>query len=160
MGLGAVDSEIIWKPVSEITCQKTQHVILQDRHAQQSVYHDSDAARLLPQSVHITSLQTAECSFCSCSLVSKAQLPSFLGVLAAASPKQPKFRYVHQFPSLLGWISMIPIWSKPMGTGNGLSLIQLAHSNACTPQLHTPSAEFYDSTICFLGQTYNTNTHQ
>lgn len=93
----------------------------------------------------------------------------FLGVLAAASPKQLKLHYVHRFPSLQWWISMIPFsfrgGSEPVGTGDAVSLIQRVLSNAHTVHTHTlilhaPSVEFYDSIIRFLRHTFPSPTTQ
>lgn len=101
----------------------------------------------------------------------RPQLPSFLSVLAAASPKQLKLHYVHRFPSLRWWLSMIPFsffggrkwargdrWRRESNTARTLkcTLAQYVHTHI----LHTPSVEFYDSIICFLRHTYDTSTHQ
>lgn len=98
----------------------------------------------------VSKLQSTACSY---SLVSEVQLPSFLGILATASPKQVKLHYVHR--SLLWWISMIPFsfrgGSEPVGAGDAVSRIHLAHSESictwytqrCWAHIHT-----HTHTIC------------
>lgn len=64
MDLNAAGSEIMWKAVNELTPHITAacHFLQDRRVAQQSVFDDWDAARVLPQSVHITSPQTTQYS--------------------------------------------------------------------------------------------------
>lgn len=124
---------------------------LGDRRVQRSARPDWDAARVLPQSVHITSLF----------FFTRLWGPS--AKFSRQPPeKKPSKPQIALFASLRSCISVIPFlkcvhedrWQREMKQPACSGSLTHTH----TWGRHATSAEFYDSIIRFLRCTCNTNT--